>query len=278
MILLLLQKWLSLRERMDPHAKLASVESEIARIRSGDDSRRGELLHQYTPFVAKTAARFCKRYIHPESDDEFSIALSAFNEAIDAFNEAAGRSFLSFAESVIRRRLIDYVRKEQKHRRHIPQSALAMEDEDGESFDPVERGAALDRYRLDRDNEERKLEIELLSAELAKFGITFADLVEGSPKHEDTRKSFIGIGAMIGCDDRLYGPLLAKRALPLKELAERASVSRKTLERGRKYIIAVALIYRGAYPHLRSFASLPGYDASSRADAGTYQEERGRRA
>lgn len=255
MILLLIQKWLFRKGKSATEPSTEPIESEVARIQSGDEALRNDVLIRYQPYVAKTAARFCKRYIYPETDDEYSIALSAFNEAIDAFDARAGRSFLSFAETVIRRRLTDFVRKEQRHANQIPQSALVAEDEEGETYDAVDAGASVDRYLLDRENEERRLEIESLNRELSEYGITFADLVSGSPKHEDTRRSFIGIGVTISADPALHGPLRSKKTLPLKELAERVDVSRKTLERGRKYIIAVALIHLGHYPHLRSFVT-----------------------
>ncbi|TLS51420.1 RNA polymerase sigma-I factor [Paenibacillus antri] len=272
MILLLIQKWLKRTDKTTTSSAGAPIEDEVAAIRAGDEALRGDVIARYQPYVAKTASRFCKRYIHPESDDEYSIALSAFNEAIDAFDPQAGRAFLSFAETVIRRRLTDYVRKEQRHASHIPQSAFLMEDDEGETYDPIEVDASVDRYKLDRENEERKLEIETLNRELADYGITFGDLVDGSPKHEDTRRSLIGIGALISRDSALFGPLTNKKALPLKELSERVDVSRKTLERGRKYIIAVALIHLGNYPHLQSFVA-PAASVSSGAGAAAQRGE-----
>jgi len=269
-ILLLIQKWLTRRDKSAPPSG-APIEDEVAAIRAGDEALRGDVLERYQPYVAKTAARFCKRYIHPESDDEYSIALSAFNEAIDAFDPQAGRAFLSFAETVIRRRLTDYVRKEQRHASQIPQSAFLAEDDEGETYDPIDVGASVERYRADRENEERKLEIEALNRELAAYGITFGELVDGSPKHEDTRRSLIGIGALISRDSALFEPLTSKKSLPLKELSERVDVSRKTLERGRKYIIAVALIHLGNYPHLQSFVTpyaSSGYGAGAASQRG----------
>ena len=266
MILLLIQKWLAKKRKPAAEASGEAIEAEVAAIQAGDKALREDVLGRYQPYVAKTAARFCKRYVDPESDDEYSIALSAFNEAIDAFDAQAGRSFLSFAETVIRRRLTDYVRKEQRHASHIPQSAFLTEDEEGETFDPIDVDASVDRFQLERENEERKLEIETLNRELADYGITFADLVEGSPKHEDTRRSFISIGVAISRERSLFEPLTNKKTLPLKELSERVEVSRKTLERGRKYIIAVALIHLGHYPHLQSYVT-PSTPAGASANA-----------
>ncbi|MNY66116.1 RNA polymerase sigma factor SigI [compost metagenome] len=47
--------------------------------------------------------------------------------------------------------------------------------------------------------------------------------------------------------------MISKRMLPIKELLAQVKVSRKTLERNRKFIIAVALIYQGPYPYLRDY-------------------------
>lgn len=259
MILIIIQKWLSRRDKKsaDAGAQAASrsIESEIVLIKAGDAGLRDDLLRRYQPYVAKTAARYCHKYIHPETDDEFSIALLAFNEAIDAYNPEAGSSFLGFADTVIRRRLIDYVRKEQKHGGQIPRSAFLSEDEEGSMYDPLDAAAGMDQYQLKRDNEERKLEIEELTRELSEYGISFTDLVEGSPKHEDARRSLISIALLITRDESLYEPLKAKKTLPMKMLSERVHVSRKTLERGRKYMIAVALIHMGNYPYLQSYVA-----------------------
>ena len=53
-------------------------------------------------------------------DDEASIAMIAFNEAIDAYDDSAGASFLSFAEIVIKRRMVDYFRRKTKRQEEVP--------------------------------------------------------------------------------------------------------------------------------------------------------------
>jgi len=271
MILLLFQRWFAKRPAARTGSAGLPIEEEVAAIRMGDGRLREDVLARYQPYVAKVCSRFCKRYIHPESDDEFSIALAAFNEAIDAYDERAGRSFLSFAETVIRRRLTDYVRKERRHAASVPHSFQLSGDEDGGALDRIDARASVEHFRISDENEERRLEIEALNRELAEYGITFADLAEGSPKHEDARRSLLAIGALISRSEELHGPLRSKKTLPMKELAERVPVSRKTLERGRKYIIAVALIHLGPYPHLKEYVADP---AGRDADAGTGSDAR----
>ncbi len=66
-------------------------------------------------------ARYLKRSV-TTSDDEYIIAMMAFGDAIDGYNENKG-NFLGFAKTVIRNRIIDSIRREAKHN-SVPFSAL----------------------------------------------------------------------------------------------------------------------------------------------------------
>jgi len=223
------------------------------RIREGDLRLRNQFITDYQPFVAKVTSRFSKRYIDPARDDEFAIALAAFNEAVNQFSPEAGRSFLSFAETVIRRRLIDYVRKEQRFSGQVPYSSFDVEDDEENVMNPVEIHEAIRQYEQQKGMEERRSEIIELNGVLGEFDISFSELVDASPKHSDSRESLIAIGKLLGEDSQLMRILLGKRMLPIKELLEQVDVSRKTLERNRKYIIAIAIIHNGPYPYLKDF-------------------------
>jgi len=228
-------------------------EKIVARIRAGDERLRESFIADYGPYIARTASRFCKRYIDPSRDDEYSIALAAFNEAIDGYDGTAGKSFLGFAETVIRRRLIDHIRREQRHARALPMSAFE-DDPAGESpLNAVETAGALDAYASENLRESRRLEIEALAERLARCGITFADLADRSPRHADSRALLLGIGAALASRPELMEAMERHGRLPIKELMECCRVSRKTLERNRKYIMATALILSGDYPLLKSY-------------------------
>ncbi len=203
--------------------------------------------------MAKVTSRFCKRYIDPARDDEFSIALAAFNEAVNQYSATVGRSFLGFAETVIRRRLIDYLRKEQRFSQQAPYSSFDVEDEEEQIVNPVEIHQAIEQYEKQKGAEERRSEISDLNATLQEYGISFMDLVENSPKHSDSRRILSEIGRVISEDTELSGILYNRKMLPIKELLQKVQVSRKTLERNRKYLIAVALIYSGPYPYLKEY-------------------------
>ncbi|WP_248929965.1 RNA polymerase sigma factor SigI [Paenibacillus hamazuiensis] len=257
MLLVLFKKFLGKRQSDRPETTDSQTpEQQVIRIQEGDTRLRNQFITDYQPFVAKVTSRFCKRYIDPARDDEFSVALGAFNEAINQFSPQAGRSFLGFSEQVIRRRLIDYVRKEQRHNQQIPYSTFEVEDEEDNVINPVEIHQAIEEYEKQKGMEERRSEIIDLNRCLSDFGISFGDLVDASPKHVDSRKALCGIGKLLAEDTGLMRLMLSKRMLPIKELLEKVDFSRKTLERNRKFIIAVALIQNGPYPYLRDYLQL----------------------
>ena len=244
-------------------------ETVVARIRAGDDALRESFIADYRPYIAKAASRFCKRYIDPSRDDEFSIALAAFNEAIDGYNDDAGKSFLGFADTVIRRRLIDYVRKEQRHARSLPMSAFEGEQAGESPVNAAETAGALDAYVSERLSESRRLEIEALAERLGQCGITFADLADRSPRHADSRALLLGISAELASRPELMAAMERHGRLPIKELMECCRVSRKTLERNRKYIMAAALILSGDYPLLQSYLQPAVQEAAASKEVGT---------
>ena len=229
----------------------------IVAAKAGDDDARNELIRAYTPFVLKVASRVCGRYLHPGQDEEISIGLLAFNEAIDRFDARRGNNFIAFAETVIKRRLIDHFRKQTATRVAVPFSDLETEDEDGHPVNQVDIQAALDRHALAEEAWERRQEILRLQQELAQFGIRFSDLVESCPKHKDARDRAIQVARRLATVPAYREALLKNRTLPLRELAADPLVqaSRKTLERQRKYIVAVALILMGDYVYLQEYVA-----------------------
>nr|WP_028612070.1 RNA polymerase sigma factor SigI [Paenibacillus harenae] len=242
-------------------------EQWVARIRQGDELLREQFIADYKPYILKVTSRFCKRYIDPTRDDEYSVALLAFNEAINQFASHAGKSFLGFAETVIRRRLIDHVRKEQRHAQVVPYSMFDSEDEEQPHYNSVETKQALSAYEMKRTEDERRQEIGDLNLELDRFGITFAELVELSPKHSDSRRLLIGIAQTLVSRASLFESLKQTTKLPVKELTELCGISRKTVERNRKYIISIALVLSGSYPFMHDYLSISADQMETKREA-----------
>ncbi|MFF2481894.1 RNA polymerase sigma factor SigI [Paenibacillus sp. NPDC058071] len=259
LLLVLFKRFLrkSVSAEADRTEQKIAPENIIARIQDGDNLLREQFIADYEPFVTKVTSRFCKRYIDPSRSDEFSVALTAFNEAITQYSSESGRSFLGFAETVIRRRLIDYVRKEQRHLQSVPYSSFELNDEEEQPYNPLETKQALQAYELKQLSDERRMEIAEYAKELVGFGISFQELGEHSPKHADSRKLLLGISMTLSEQFQLYAQLRSTGKLPVKELTELCGVSRKTIERNRKYIIAVAIIINGNYPYLLDYLNIP---------------------
>jgi RNA polymerase sigma factor len=254
LVLVLFKRFLGKdRSRQSDQQTSLTPEQWVLYIQQGELRMRNQFIIDYQPYVAKVVSRFCKRYIDPSCDDEFSIGLAAFNEAISQFSPTGGSSFLGFAETVIRRRLIDYVRKELRHNQQVPLSSFDSEDDEQNIINPVETQQAIDVYEKQFGIEERQSEITDLSLALSEFGIRFMDLVEASPSHVDSRIALFKIGKLLAENEEWMQVLLIKRTLPIKEILTEVQVSRKTLERNRKFIIAVAIIHSGTYPFLREY-------------------------
>lgn len=220
--------------------------------RNGDKQAREDLLSKYTPLVLRVGSQVAGRYLQVGRDEEVSVGLLALNEAIDRFDPERGASFISFAEIVIKRRLIDYYRR-LKGRAEIPLSELETEDDEGNPLRNVEQREAIERFAQAREAEDRKHEIVRYSKRLSEFGIRFSELVEICPKHEDARIRAIEAAKLVALTPLFSEHLCVKRELPLKQLEERVGVSRKTLERQRKYIIAVALIVLEDFYYLKQY-------------------------
>lgn len=228
-----------------------TLEDTVLKIQQGEIQLLNETIDSYKPFIAKTVSSVCKRYIH-ESDDEFSIGLIAFNEAIQKYSTERGSSLLSFAEVMIKRRVIDYIRKQAKNPSISIDIGIQSQDEDSPSL-KLENEISLDDFQKKNEAELRRQEILQFQQLLSEFDLSFHDLVEQSPKHADARKNAMTIAKILYEDQSLQAYLMEKKRLPIKQLEELVDVSRKTIERNRKYIMAISLILINDYVYLKDY-------------------------
>ena len=217
---------------------------------SGDAKAMEDLLLAYSPFMKKTAGQVCKRFID-DHDEEFSIALSAFHEAINGFNEDKNASFLTFAHMVIRRRVIDFIRKE-SHRNEFAHDFYGLAEEEGYRSG-IDAAASVKDYSEKQHAAARREEIAEYERILSNYGMTFQDLVKSSPSHEDARLTAVQIAQLVAETEEYRQYLQNKKKLPLKEIEQLVEVSRKTIERNRKYIIAVALLMMSDLHYLKEY-------------------------
>jgi len=228
-----------------------TLEDTVIAIQQGNLQLHNELIESYKPFIAKTVSSVCKRYIY-ESDDEFSIGLIAFNEAIQKYCPEKGNSLISFAEVLIKRRVIDYIRAQAKHQNLSFELGGDLEEEESSSS-TIEDELSLENYRKKKEEQLRREEINQFIKVLQEFELSFQDLIDHTPKHADARKNAMVVAQILAEDQKLKDSLLEKKRLPIKQLEDSVSISRKTIERNRKYIIAISLILIGDYLYLREY-------------------------
>lgn len=233
------------------------LDALLVKARAGDQNAREQLLQQLKPFILKQATIISGRHLQWGHDDELSIALIGLNEAIDSFDPARRVPFTSFARMVIRSRLLDHWRQEQRQTRELV--LLSQNQPEEGSLNYAESRAAWENFQEKELARERAEEIARLNQLLAVFDIRFKELPRVCPKHQENRRQCQRAAQEVAQDPDLIGSLLETRKLPLKNMTDRLGINRKTLERGRKYIIAVALMlhYRDEFPHLGAYLQLP---------------------
>lgn len=203
---------------------------------------------EYESFILKCASKASKRYI-TKSDDEWSVAMEAFCNAVFSYSYDKG-SFLAFAELLIRRRLIDYFRLEKRRLAEFPvdPTAFTGETEDGGGDAPL--SAEITAKTMHTPENALKDEIEAVSALLDGYGFSFYDLAACSPKSKKTRAACRQAVEFMISSSLLCAEMRRTKALPLKILEKNTNIPRKVLERHRKYIIAATEILIGEYPGL----------------------------
>jgi len=231
-----------------------TIQQTLLLAKEGNELIREEFIQNHKPFIIKISSNICKRYLTWGHDDELSIALVAFNEAIDSFKPNDGASFYGFAKTVITRRLIDYFRKESKHQ---VLSLTPLEADKNDLYD-YDSASSFELYKEEEQKNDFAETIKNYTILLVEYGITLEDLVEVSPKHSDSKATLWRVAQELCAHPNLLKHLTKTKLLPLKELELLTGVKRKVLERGRKYLIATALILSD--PELESLKSFTQID------------------
>jgi RNA polymerase sigma factor len=229
------------------------VEELVIKAKAGDDKARERLIASSRPFIQQVTS-WCSRRRLDWHADELSIALLAFNEAIDSYDPNRGAQFLSFARLVISGRLTDYRRRNKAAGKEVP---LTLVGPDGsESVRPEVVTAAEEALLKEQARRERAEEIAVFTAELATYDLSLNDIEQACPRHRNRRQKLLGVAAVLAKNPELMARVRSTGQLPLKELAQLTGLNRKVLERGRRYILAVSLILSNPeYVHLAFYVT-----------------------
>ena len=216
-----------------------------------DDGKLESLIEQSASFILKCASS-ASRHPVSKSDDEWSVALAAFFQAVHDFRPERGR-FLSFAELVIRRRLADYFKNQMRYRAEIQAAPEIFESGPlSRSPQPALQASVSKKLSVD-EPEDLRLEIEAADMAFSRYGFSFFDLAACSPKAQKTKTACAKAVACLLKNPALLSGLHASGQLPIKAIEKAARIPRKILDRHRKYIIAAAEILSGEYPGLAEY-------------------------
>lgn len=210
-----------------------------------------EFIQQNEFFILKCVSSAAHRYV-TKSDDEWSIALLAFSQAVAEYEISKGH-FMSFAQMVIQRKLIDYMRTQTKYGTEISVNPSLFDCDSEEEDDDAAMKAAVAKTVKKQSGDSIKLEIEAVNQIFAGYGFSFFDLAACSPKAEKTKKSCAKAVAFIIRNSVYLGNMRKTKLLPIKEIEKNINIPRKILERHRKYLIAAAEIMTGDYPFLADY-------------------------
>jgi len=230
----------------EPDKDKRSVEYIVGRIKSGDANLKEEFIKDNIIYITKLVSNIVGTYVDNKNSEEFSIGLLAFNEAIDNYDYKRNGDFYKYSYIVIKHRIIDSIRKNKKHQSNLLFSSI----EDDCDFS--------NRYMISNshyqfEKVELAEEIDLFEKCLSDYEISLRDLVSSSPKHKDSRMLSIKIARILAEDEELYRKMIRKKCIPLSDLLKKIQVSKKTVVRNRKFIIAVSLILRSRLYDLKEF-------------------------
>ena len=203
----------------------------------GSSLAADDLVRRFLPFIRSEAAKTLRRGVS-DSDDELSIAMMAFHEAVLAYERLRG-AFLPFAAKAIRSRIIDFHRREQRHRGQL--SLHEKNEDDRELADTLAVGTDPISERTDRTA--ARQEIAHFALGLSEFGLSLTDIADNCPKQSRTLSACHRALDYARGNPELLEQTVRTKKLPITSLAAGAGVERKTLERHRKYMMALLLAY-----------------------------------
>lgn len=213
-----------------------------------DNFAADDFIESYKPFIKAETAKFLKRPTN-DQDDELSIAMIAFYEAINQYSHLKG-SFLNFASRMIRNRLIDYWRKIKRHTGLVELDAPIVNDEETTLIDLVPEEKNKTEELIHR--EATVAEIKELAQQMSEFNVSLSDVADKNPRQKRTLFACQKAVDTAIKDEKIMTQFFKNRKLPITRIAELSQVAKKTLERHRDYVIALLIIYSNGYDLIRN--------------------------
>jgi len=238
------------RRKRTESTSMVFGESALALRAKTDERAREELIIRQEKNILRIVS-LSKHSFATKSDDEWAIALCAFSHAIDTYLPEKG-AFIPYAETLMKRSLIDEHRARERHAKELVVSPEAFDGELEEDKPNPVLAAVISLSERWTDTTLRD-EIALCNSALKRFGFSFYDLTECSPAREGTRAACLEVAQEVLANKDTLAQTLRTRQLPLKQLANSCTVPKKLMERYRKYILAMIVICAGEYPALEGY-------------------------
>ena len=224
--------------------KKISLEERVIKSKNNNDELN-TLISDFKPFIASVVQKKVGRYLEYGVDDELSVGLSAFMEAVNSFNVKKG-TFLSFSRLVINTRVIDFLRKKSR----LKTISIEEDSQEGNELSGILDKKSMEKYTLENEEDSRKLEVIEYASLLKNWNIGFNELVRISPKKDTLRQEYKEAALAIVGNDNILNELMRTKRLPIQEIEKILKIHRKKLERGRIYIIAIVLAVLNGFSYL----------------------------
>ena len=208
------------------------------RAQHGDELAREKLIRKYHHFVAGVCSRECNRCLAWENDEELSVGLIALNEAISSYDMSAGVKFTTFGYTVIKRRLIDYFRRQSRIENETLVTPLESEGE--QVVEVIAQSMKI--FSEARAGENLSYMVDQFKHKLRRFKIDIHELPGIVPKRREKLQSLHQAARSLVMDKKMADYLTNCGQLPVKDLCKSTGLSRKIVEKRRKLIIALAIL------------------------------------
>ncbi|MDD2969002.1 MAG: sigma factor [Lachnospiraceae bacterium] len=218
---------------------------------ANDEMLFEDLVSENRQYLLHAASRHTHKYI-TDSDDEWSVVLIAFHHAVTSFDPDKG-NFYAYSDLLIRHALADHYRSIKKFHSEL-------------SIDPnifeLPQDPDLAENRIVRNLSEQityfpdqtlKYEIESANLLLSRYGFSFYDLIQASPKSKKTKLYCKKAVLSILQNPDFCSEMKRTKRLPIKFIQEKTGIPQKILDRHRKYIVAAVVILSGDYPNLSEY-------------------------
>lgn len=219
--------------------------------RTGSNQLKNDLLSDLKDRAYEVARQHCRRYGREPSDEEYSIAMQALNDAIDTYDLKKNSKFETFAYRVITLKLIDLFREEKKSKEFV-----AYDNEKITLISDLKSSSEFRNKEASKDlAEQRKEELLRFQAILRDLGYSWTDIMQNRPKHQDSLETIREIALYIvglGLGERFLEENPFSRKLT-KLIVKERDIKRRTLVKYRPYLCALIIICIHDFPVLRDY-------------------------